>query len=232
MSDMQLEVTPTVQWQLDLFNSLYFIGLIFLTIVILPPIFSRNIYCTLRISLKHSYWIPMKRTPVLLTLPIVSFIGMFILSLAIGLQDHSTVNREPNNMYCHINTGLPTLVSAILSGWALFVAIGVEIAAAIMLYRNSAVLSLPTLGNPSTPTEPPIARGMLIRISLFSVLTLLGLSLSAMMLFHVHESDIKWNVLVPILPPLAAILFGAQKDIISGWRFWKHETKAAQAEAV
>jgi hypothetical protein len=22
------------------------------------------------------------------------------------------------------------------------------------------------------------------------------------------------------------------KDIISGWRFWKHETKAAQAEAV
>ncbi|KAJ7813651.1 hypothetical protein B0H13DRAFT_2141808 [Mycena leptocephala] len=285
MSDMQLEVTPTVQWQLDLFNSLYFIGLIFLTIVILPPIFSRNvlrsplwfafmgswmlycfsflllvgqqlgpeppfgiclfqaalvhavpalatiagvcfvvdIYCTLRISLKHSYWIPMKRTPVLLTLPIVSFIGMFILSLAIGLQDHSTVNREPNNMYCHINTGLPTLVSAILSGWALFVAIGVEIAAAIMLYRNSAVLSLPTLGNPSTPTEPPIAR---------ELLTLLGLSLSAMMLFHVHESDIKWNVLVPILPPLAAILFGAQKDIISGWRFWKHETKAAQAEAV
>jgi hypothetical protein len=39
----ELEVTPTVQWQLDLFNSLYFIGLIFLTIVILPPIFSRNV---------------------------------------------------------------------------------------------------------------------------------------------------------------------------------------------
>ncbi|KAJ6581574.1 hypothetical protein B0H19DRAFT_1115891 [Mycena capillaripes] len=186
-----------------------------------------DLYCTLRLSLLRTDWIPTKRTPMLLTLPIVSFFALFFLSLVIGLQDHTTVNREPNNMFCHINTGLPTLVSAILSGWSSFIAIGVEIAAAIMLYRNSAQLSAH-----KSHSAPPIQRGMLIRISLFSLLTLLGLSLSAIMLFHVHESDVKWNILLPILPPLAAILFGTQRDIILGWRFWKYNSKAPQVEAV
>ncbi|KAJ6581575.1 hypothetical protein B0H19DRAFT_1061114 [Mycena capillaripes] len=109
-----------------------------------------------------------------------------------GLPDYTTVERERNHMFCHINTGLPTLVSAILSGWGIIIAVGVEIAAAIMLFRNSALLS------PKTLPDPRVVRGMLIRISLFSLLTLLGLSFSAIKLFHVHESDIKWNILLPI----------------------------------
>ncbi|KAJ7170506.1 hypothetical protein C8R43DRAFT_981990 [Mycena crocata] len=281
MPELQLEVTQFPRWQLDLFNSLYFIGLVLLAVVIMPPIFSRNVrrsplwfafiaswmlYCfsflilvgrqlgpeppfelcifqaslihatpayatltgvcfiidvffTLRLSVSPmtSHWIPKRRTSFLLALPGITFLSLFILSLVIGLQDHSSVNREPNNMFCHINTGLPTLVSAILSGWSIFIAIGSEIAAAIMLHRNWANVPL----SKAQSSDSHIALGMLIRIALFSLLTLLGLSLSVVMLFHLHESDIKWNILLPILPTLAAILFGAQPDIILGWRFWK-----------
>ncbi|KAJ7116063.1 hypothetical protein C8R44DRAFT_794053 [Mycena epipterygia] len=292
MSEMQLDVDVVQapdRWSLDFFNSLYFIGLGLLAIVILPPLLSRNVsrgplwfcfmgswmlycvsfllivgrqlgpeppfgLCLFQAALIHaapafatltgvcfivdvyfalqlamspkSQWVPKRRTPFLLALPIVVFFVLFFLSLAIGLQNHSNVNREPNNMFCHINTGLPTLVSAILSGSSIFIAIGLEAAAVIVMYHNWATFPR------YNASDPHIAPGMLIRISLFSLLTLLGLSLSAIMLFHVHESDVKWNILLPILPNIAAILFGTQRDILLGWRFWKHESKAAQAGAV
>jgi len=287
MSALQLDVTPTFG-DLGVFNSLLLTGLLLLAVVILPPIFSRNvrrnalwfafvgswmlycasclllvgrqlgpvppfglclfqaamihavpalatiagvcfivdIYCAMRISLLHSYWIPTRRTPVLLGLPAIAFLSVFLLCLGIGLQDHTTVERTRNRMFCHINTGLPTLVSAILSGWAIVIAVGVEIAAAIMLYRNSALLS------PKMLPAPPIARGMLIRISLFSVLTFIGLIVGAVLLFRFQDSDLKSNLFLPILPILVALMFGTQRDIIMGWRFWKHETKATPKEAV
>jgi len=186
-----------------------------------------DVYCTLRVSLLRSYWIPMRRTPTLLAIPAVAFLVLFFLSLGTGLQDHTTVNRV-QNMFCRINTGLPTLVGAILSGWAALIAIGVEIAAAMMLYRSRPTLS----EKPLSDSEPSIALSMLIRILLFSLFTVLGLILSAIMLFHFDDTDITGNIMLPILPILMAVLFGAQKDIILGWRFWKHESKAAQPGAV
>ncbi|KAJ7066545.1 hypothetical protein C8F01DRAFT_1248546 [Mycena amicta] len=288
---MQLLPGQTPRWQIDLFNSLYTTGLALLTIVILPPIFARNVrrsalwfaflaswmlYCisflilvgnqlgpdpafglclfqaamihaapafatlsgvcfivdiffTLRLTVAgDSIWIPKRRTPFLLSIPIVAFLSLFILSLVIGLQDHTTITREPNNQFCHVNTGLPTIVSAILSGWSIFIALGLEVAAAIMLRRSWH--RTPFHKTPSS--DPQVSLGMLIRIALFSLLTLLGLGLSATILFHIRESDIKYNILLPILPTLAAILFGSQKDIVLGWRFWKNDTKAPQVGPV
>jgi len=288
MADLELDIELSIQ-QLSVFNTLFTIGLILLTLVMLPPVFSRNarrsplwftfmgswllycvsglllvgnqlgpdppfalclvqaslihsvptlgsiagvcfiidLYLTLRFSLYRSYWIPLRRTPTLLAFPAIGFFALTWLSLGIGLQDHTTVNRL-QNMFCHINTGLPTLVGAILSGWSIAIAIGVEIAAALLLYRNRPRLQ----GEKSTESGPPIARSMVIRILLFSLLTVLGLALSAVMLFHFDDTDIKGNFMLPILPIMVAVLFGAQKDIILGWRFWKHESKAAPAEAV
>ncbi|KAJ6518871.1 hypothetical protein C8R45DRAFT_949587 [Mycena sanguinolenta] len=289
MTDLRLDVELPLR-ELNVFNSLFTVALVLLTIVILPPIFSRNVrrnalwftfigswllycasglllvghqlgpdppfdicliqaslihsvptlgsvagacfivdlYCTLRVSLLRSYWIPMRRTPALLALPAVAFFSLFWLSLGIGLQDHTTVNRL-QNMFCHINTGLPTLVGSLLSGFSIAVAIGVEIAAGIMIFN-----SRPTLSAEKSPSDSdqPIAPGMAIRILLFSLLTVLGLVLSAVMLFHFSDTDIHGNFMLPILPILVAILFGAQRDIILGWRFWKHESKAIQIEAV
>ncbi|KAJ7654422.1 hypothetical protein DFH06DRAFT_1202375 [Mycena polygramma] len=298
MSSMQLDVTPTFQ-QLNAFNSLLVAGLILLVVVILPPIFARNVrrtplwfafigswllycvsclllvgrqlgpdppfklclfqaalihavpalatvsgvcfivdvYCAMRISLLQSYWIPVRRTVVLLTLPTLAFLSVFILSLAIGLQDHTTVSRELNRSFCHINTGLPTLVSSVLSGWAIFIAIGVEIAAGIMLYRNGALNSLKQPQSeklhPEKPrSEPPIARGMMIRISLFSLLTVIELIVSAIMLSHFQNSYLTSNFFLPFLPILVALMFGTQRDILMGWRFWKHDSKAPPEGAV
>ncbi|KAJ7180729.1 hypothetical protein C8R46DRAFT_592053 [Mycena filopes] len=290
MSDSEQLAVQTPQWVLALFNSLYFVGFVLLAIVILPPLFARNvhrsklwfafmgswmvyclsfllllgrqfgpappfglclfqaslihavpafatltgvcfivdIYCAMRLSMMPSSWIPIRRTAFLMALPLVAFFGIVLISLVSGLQDHRNVSREPNNMFCHINTGLPTLVSAVLSIWSIFVAVVFE----ILIYSFSHRTSLPSKG-PSTKArlDAHIAPGMLVRISLFSLLTLLGLALSAIMVFHVHEPDVKWNILLPILPTLAAVLFGAQRDILLGWRFWKHETRAAQPGA-
>ncbi|KAJ7043684.1 hypothetical protein C8F04DRAFT_1072952 [Mycena alexandri] len=293
MSTIQ-QLAETPQWELALFNSLYFVGLILLVVVILPPLFARNVrrsklwfafmgscllyclafllligqqlgpeppfglcmfqaslihavpafatltgvcfvvdlYCAMRLSLLPSNWIPVKRTTFLITLPLVAFFGIVIISLVIGFQDHTNVSREPNNMFCHINTGLPTLVSAVLSACSIFVAIGFEISAGIMIYSHSHCTSVSKVYSDKQPTDAHIAPGMLVRISLFSLLTLLGLVFSAVMMFHVYQPEVEWNLLLPILPTLAAVLFGAQRDIILGWRFWKHETKAAQPGAV
>ncbi|KAF7356542.1 hypothetical protein MVEN_00987800 [Mycena venus] len=189
-----------------------------------------DLYCTLRVALLRSYWIPMRRTPTLLAFPAVAFLFLFFLSLGIGLQDHTTVNRV-QSMFCHVNTGLPTLVGAILSGFAMLIAIGIEIAAAIMIFRNRRILTAEKK-SPLEPSQPPIARSMVIRIFMFSLLTVLGLGLSTTMLFHFADTDIQGNYMLPILPLMVAVLFGAQRDIILGWRFWKQESKAPQVGAV
>ncbi|KAJ7890460.1 hypothetical protein B0H14DRAFT_2689372 [Mycena olivaceomarginata] len=189
-----------------------------------------DLYCTLRVSLLRSYWIPMKRTPMFLGLIAVSFLGLSLLSLGIGLQDHTTVNRV-QNMFCHINTGLPTLVGAILSGWSIVIAIAAEIAAGIMLWRLRSTSLSEKKSSPESDAQP-IARSMLIRILSFSLFTVLGLILSAIMLFHFDDTQIQGNYLLPVLPILVSIMFGAQKDIILGWRFWRHDSKAAQVGAV
>ncbi|KAF7370542.1 hypothetical protein MSAN_00686400 [Mycena sanguinolenta] len=306
MTDLQLDIELSLR-ELNVFNSLFTVALVLLTIVILPAIFSRNVrrnalwftfigswllycvsglllvghqlgpdppfgICLLQAALIHSvptlgsvaggcfivdvivfhtetlpvalvldtnethangdYPSYLQDTnssfPQLLAFPAFAFFSLFWLSLGIGLQDHTTVNRV-QNMFCHINTGLPTLVGSLLSGFSIAVAIAVEIAAGIMIYT-----SRPTLSDAKSPSDSnqPIARGMVIRICLFSLLTVLGLVLSAVMLFHFNDTDIQGNFLLPILPILVAILFGAQRDIILGWRFWKHESKASQIEAV
>ncbi|KAJ7813650.1 hypothetical protein B0H13DRAFT_2684413 [Mycena leptocephala] len=181
-----------------------------------------DLYCVLRITIMHSYWIPLKRTAVLLALPLVSFLSLFILSLVIGLLDHSTVDREPSGLVCHINTGLPTLVSAILSGWSLVIALAVEVSAAFVIYG----------ARTKSPDALPIAKGMLIRISMFSVVTLLGLIVSAFQLFHFLETGLKSNILIPLLPILIAIIFGVQRDIIGFWKHERFETKADPVEPV
>jgi len=193
-----------------------------------------DIYFTLRITVVgNSAWIPRRRAPFLLAVPIVVFLSVFFLSIGIGLTDRTTVGREENNMFCHINTGLPTIVSSILSGWSIVIALVIEISAAIMLYRNWHRTPFHKAKNAdASPLDPQLTQGMLIRISLFSVLTLLGLSLSAMMLFHMRESDVKWNILLPILPTLAAILFGSQRDILMGWCFWRRGEKGPQVGSV
>ncbi|KAK7025246.1 hypothetical protein R3P38DRAFT_1065009 [Favolaschia claudopus] len=175
-----------------------------------------DVYCIMRISLLHSYWIPMRRTLPLLAFPVVSFIFLFFLSVGIGLQDHSTVGRV-QNMFCRINTGLPTLLSAILSAFALLVAIAVDVAAVVLLYR----VTPPSTSEKSPDTKPPIARGMLIRIFIFSLLTLFGLGLNASVFFHYSDTDVRGNMLIALLPILMAVLFGAQRDILTGWWFWR-----------
>ncbi|KAJ7281453.1 hypothetical protein C8J57DRAFT_1559049 [Mycena rebaudengoi] len=283
------------RWQLDLFNSLYIIGFVLLTLAILPPIFNPlavrrsklwisfmfaciidslsflllvgqqlgpepphglclfqaglihavpahatyagvafvlDMYFTLRSSLCHSptpKWISANRVPFLLALPTVVFAGLSILSFAIGLHDPSTVRREPNHMFCHISTGVPTIASAVLSGTAILLAVGFETHAVIMLYRDWH----------ATPNEKTGARqthahmGSLIRIALFTLFTLLGLAISLSAMFYSHtNSGVEWNIMLPILPTIVAVLFGAQKDILLGWRFWKRDSKAPQLEAV
>ncbi|KAJ7759248.1 hypothetical protein B0H16DRAFT_633590 [Mycena metata] len=283
MSTIQL-LAETPQWELALFNSLYFVGLILLVVVILPPLFARNlrrsklwfafmgswmlycvaflllieyqlgpeppfglcmlqaslihavpafatltgvcfivdIYCAMRLSLLPSNWIPVKRTKFLITLPLVAFFGIVIISLVIGLQDHANVSREPNNMFCHINTGVPTLVSAVLSAWSIFLAIGFEISAGIMIYSHSHRTSM----TDKPPTDAHIAPGMLIRISLFSLLTLLGLALSTVMVFHVFQPEVEWNLMLPILPYSSGCPCLALKEtIILGWRILETLTR-------
>lgn len=74
-----------------------------------------------------------------------------------------------------------TLVSAILSGWSLVVAVAVEGMFCVLAQNDISILPEVSAAfviygaQTKSPDALPVAKGMLIRISMFSVVTLLGL---------------------------------------------------------
>ncbi|KAJ7233168.1 hypothetical protein C8J57DRAFT_1382314 [Mycena rebaudengoi] len=154
-------------------------------------------------------------TTFLLRFPLIVFVLVFI-EVLLSIGDPKTVVRDSSQLYCHVTTQSPSLVSAgivVCTGLLIF---PLEIWIAIVLCRNW--LAFRRTSGP----DPHISLTMFIRVALFTVISMLGVGLSSLSIGTPHAPKPYWtHLILSVVPIIAAITFGSQEDIMRSWIFWR-----------
>ncbi|KAH8833284.1 hypothetical protein DL96DRAFT_1705287 [Flagelloscypha sp. PMI_526] len=157
-----------------------------------------------------------KISHLLLYAPLTCYIIIFFISLSVGIDNLSNVNRSSTGAYCNIDHPIPSGISSVASLVAAVLILLLELFAFALLWKHRAwVKRMKTSSNPM-----PIS--LFIRVVCFSVGPIIGSILSS---YSINSNEVYQNpaiVLVTAAPPLlAALIFGTQRDILSVWMFWK-----------
>ncbi|KAJ7233596.1 hypothetical protein B0H12DRAFT_1143295 [Mycena haematopus] len=147
--------------------------------------------------------------------PLIVLASVFIEALVV-IQDPRTVGFEQNHLYCHVGTSTQSLVSGgiiVATGLLIF---PLEIWIAVVLYRNWRSF------RGSRAPDQHLFLTMFIRIVLFTILSMVGVSLSSLSIGSPTANKPYWTRLVlTIVPIIAAITFGSQEDMMRSWIFWR-----------
>ncbi|GLB38209.1 putative cation transport protein [Lyophyllum shimeji] len=158
-----------------------------------------------------------RRTRILVTSPwllsaIVALVDVFLV-----LQDRSTVQRLPSRFYCYTTMIAPTMINVAATVTAALLVFPLEFYTACLLYKNwHAFRRL----SPDSD-RPGVSSSLYIRLALFTAIGGIVVMLATSIvprLGHKAPSG-SWSIILPIIPILAALAFGTQKDIMNAWRF-------------
>ncbi|KAJ7154023.1 hypothetical protein C8R43DRAFT_444597 [Mycena crocata] len=154
----------------------------------------------------------------LIIVPPILFLIIFLWTLILGVVRPDQVELEPGGFYCHLSDSLPANVGAALVACGTSLALVVEVFTAILLSRNwRAFRAL------QRRDEHVVSLSIIIRISVFGILPIIGLVLS----FTTYIPNLVdrifpvYNILLALLPTSAAIIFGSQMDLMRVWVFWR-----------
>lgn len=152
------------------------------------------------------------RSPVFFAVPIGVAVALFVFVIVLGIQNPVFVTRDTTGMYCHISGSRVSKVSSgFLIAANLFMLI-LEVLIGILLYRNwVAFQHLQKLDN-------SLSLSTLVRVAIFSFLPLVVLILSLLVFKGRtgYERQIT-NIFIALVPLVAGIVFGSQKDILGVW---------------
>ncbi|KAJ7043689.1 hypothetical protein C8F04DRAFT_1072970 [Mycena alexandri] len=164
----------------------------------------------------------------LLIFPTMVFTAVF-LTVLLFVQDIAVVQRDAvSHLYCHITAPTPALVSAsivICTGLFIF---PLEIWIAIVLCRNWVAFRRSYESGP----DPHVSLTMFIRVALFTVMSMTGVGLSSFSVGSSNSPEPYWSLVLPIVPIIAAIIFGSQQDIMKCWVFWRESERAEPPTSV
>ncbi|KAJ3883190.1 hypothetical protein F5051DRAFT_485973 [Lentinula edodes] len=149
----------------------------------------------------------------LLVTPVVMACIMFIVSLAVGAQSPNTVTIDSTRRYCHITSHVPRTTAAILIGLGTAGMMVFEVLLSMHLSRNWVTLKKVTDGEISI-----FAWYKFGRIIIFTIFPFGAFALNIGGLFSSGTTNDKWNILLPIIPLGAALIFGSRTDIIYAWK--------------
>ncbi|KAF8169110.1 hypothetical protein K438DRAFT_238677 [Mycena galopus ATCC 62051] len=172
----------------------------------------------LSISLSSAIYGKTKMRPALskflLVSPQIVYVLVFFEVLLV-VQEPGIVVRDVDHLYCHITSPIPTLVSASIVICTGIVIVPLEIWIAVLVCRNWDTFRRSNLrmGDPHTSLT------MLIRVALYTVMSLTGVGLGSISL--ASTSVPYWQLVLPIVPFLAAITFGTQTDLMRCYAFWR-----------
>ncbi|KAJ7111322.1 hypothetical protein C8R44DRAFT_856628 [Mycena epipterygia] len=156
----------------------------------------------------------------LIVVPPTLYIVIFLWTLILGIRNPDQVELEPGGFYCHLTTSIPAIVGAALVVLGTALALLVEVLTALLLSRNwRAFRSL------QRRDEHAISLSIIIRVSVFGILPIIGMALS-FTTYMPNLLDRIWpiyNILLALLPTTAALIFGSQMDLIRVWMFWRVE---------
>jgi len=159
---------------------------------------------------------------VLLWTPPIVYLIMFLYTFILGVVNPDQVELEPGGFYCHIDKSLPAIIGACLVLFATTAALVIEGMILFLLSRNwRAFRAL------QRRDEHAVSLSIIIRVSVFAILPVIGLGLS----FTTYVPNLvekifpPYNLLLASLPTAAALIFGSQSDVIRVWMFWRVEGK-------
>lgn len=129
-------------------------------------------------------------------------------SLALGLSDPGTVGRNTANTYCNLKNRTPSKVSSIIVASLMVPTIIIEICVCVILRRDWQVQKY----SPSSALR-------VVGFSTFGALAIvIGIAFAANK--HYDHSP-GFNVILAMMPAVAVLIFGVQRDIFSAWMFWR-----------
>lgn len=152
------------------------------------------------------------RNGFLLVSPYVAWLAEIIAILVIGTMHPNDVERAGHFVYCTITTGKPGNITAGIVAGILLIMVGFDIYIGAMLYKNWRALH-----KSDHPFQIPLS--LLVRVSVFSLVCVIGIGCAFVFLAEV--SSFTGNIIISLMPIIAFVVFGTQRDILNVWMFWK-----------
>ncbi|EIW57153.1 uncharacterized protein TRAVEDRAFT_48204 [Trametes versicolor FP-101664 SS1] len=152
------------------------------------------------------------RNAFLLLAPYIAWLGFAVAILVVGTKNPHAVQRAGGLVYCTIKTAPPGNVTAICVAVILLVMVGLDIYIGTVLYRNWRALR-----GSDHPGAIPFS--LIVRVSIFSFFCIVGIGCAFVFLSNV--SFFAGNTIIALMPLIAFLVFGTQRDIINVWMFWR-----------
>ncbi|KAH8833268.1 hypothetical protein DL96DRAFT_1677449 [Flagelloscypha sp. PMI_526] len=152
-------------------------------------------------------------------LPLICYATIFFISLSVGIDNLSKVDRSASGAYCHIDVPVPFRVSA----GACLIAAGLnlllEVFTFALLWKHRAWVKR------MRTSSSPVPISLFIRAVCFSIGSIIGSIISGRTISSNGTFENPVVVLITAaIPLLAAVTFGTQRDILRVWMFWKKPT--------
>ncbi|KAI0661868.1 hypothetical protein C8Q70DRAFT_1052169 [Cubamyces menziesii] len=152
------------------------------------------------------------RNSFLLVAPYVLWLGFLVAILVLGTRHPETVQRSNGLVYCTIKTGTPGNVTAACVAAILLIMVGLDVYIATVLFKNWRALR-----KSDRPGQIPFS--LIVRVAIFSFVCVVGIGCAFVFLSNV--SAFAGNTIIALMPLIAFLVFGTQRDILSVWLFWR-----------
>ncbi|KAF7308838.1 hypothetical protein MKEN_01083700 [Mycena kentingensis (nom. inval.)] len=187
-----------------------------------------DLYISLSSVVHRKRQIRPSMTKFLHRMPWTVYLAVFFEAM-LTIRDPSLVARGVDHLYCHITSNIPTIASAAIVCLTGVIIIPLEIWITITVCKNWAKFR-----KMSTAAQNPLlSLSMFIRVGLYTFVSFLGVGLSSVSFAgsKLQPGDVLyWRLVLPIVPVLAALIFGTQKDMIQAYVFWRERVPDAGVE--
>lgn len=158
---------------------------------------------------------------ILLFLPFVVMAGIIVEVFMFGASHPNAIEMDPDSLYCHLGINTPGSISVVLSVIPLAGSIVMMGITAVTLYRHWSEIQSGKLNNSSNT----VSLSTIIRLGAFVMFPMLGLGI-ALAFPGSSTSSVNWNMVLPIIPLSAALIFGTQKDLMAVYACGKSRSYA------
>ncbi|KAF7308839.1 hypothetical protein MKEN_01083800 [Mycena kentingensis (nom. inval.)] len=149
--------------------------------------------------------------------PAVVYVCVFFEAI-LTVTEPGVVSRDIRhlNLYCNITSALPTKVSAGIVIMAGIIIVPLEIWITIIFVKDWVAYRR----SPERANDPEVSCNMFIRVALYTIVAFVAVGLSSASI-GITTPHPFWSLTLAIVPILAAIAFGTQKDLLKCYIFWR-----------
>jgi len=154
---------------------------------------------------------------VVLFLPAIAHQVIFWIALFSGISHQDAVERDPQMIFCHINTDLPTTSTGVTVVLFLVFMIILELYTMYYLWRRrSAFQELRRRGS-----GPIFPFPLFVRVGIYTFAGGFGIIMVDIFMNKADSSGTGVIDLLAVIPLSVALVFGTQEDIVRMYMFWK-----------